>query len=96
MLAHAYKIILIVVLDHKHTEDMLLMVLMLLKKRLLSMLMTTVKLTVSTAYKSHMAMHASTENTYISLAREFQNIVQTQHGHLACCIMKITENVPVN
>ena len=43
------------------------------------MLMTTVKLPGAAAYESYMAMHITSLNTYISLARECQNIFQTQH-----------------
>ena len=60
------------------------------------MLMETMKLYGASAYDSHMAMHTSTVNTDISLAREFKNFFQTQHGHMDFWITVRTENVPVN
>ena len=42
------------------------------EKRLISMLMTTLQLSGAAAYDLHMAIHTSTANTDISLAREFQ------------------------
>ena len=41
-------------------------------KKLISMLITTVQLTGASDYDSQMLMHTSTENTDISLSREFQ------------------------
>ena len=60
------------------------------------MLMDTMKLYGASAYDSHMAMHTSTVNTDISLAREFKNFFQTQHGHMDFWIMARIKNVPVN
>ena len=48
------------------------------------------------AYASQMAIHTSTANTDISLAREYQKFFQTQHGHMACWITVRIESVPVN
>ena len=42
------------------------------EKRLILMLMTTVKRPGAESYESHMAMHTSAANTDISLARKFQ------------------------
>ena len=48
----------------------------------LSMLMTTVQLHNATKNNSQMVIHTSTENTYISLAKEFQNhLSSTSHAH---------------
>ena len=47
------------------------------------MLMTTVHLPGAAAYDSQMKIYTSTTNTDISLAREFQNIFQTQHVNMA-------------
>ena len=66
------------------------------EKRLLSILITTVQMTGAEYYDSQTANLTSTENTYISLARERFKIVQTQHGHTACWITVSTENVTVN
>ena len=49
--------------------------------------MTTVQMPGEEAYDSQMAMHTSTENTYISLAREFQKRLSDptrSHGLLRC------------
>ena len=69
MLAHAYNIITdhgvgvpgheIEVVDDLNATE----------KSFLSVFMTTVQLTGAVYYDSHMAMHTSPENTYISLAR---------------------------
>ena len=75
--------------------ERLFMVLMLLKN-LLSISMTTVQLPGIAAYDSHMEMHTSTENTEISLAREFQKHLSKptwahgflDHGKDIKCISK--------
>ena len=45
------------------------------------MLMKTWQLPGASAYDSYMAMHTSTLNKEIILAREFKNIFQTEHVH---------------
>ena len=60
------------------------------------MLIKTENLPGSSYYGSQMAMNTSTENIDNSLARKFQKIFQTQHGHMTCWITLSTENMPVN
>ena len=48
------------------------------------------------AYDSQITMHTSATDTDISLSRELQKIIQTQHGHMVFWISVWTENVPVN
>ena len=84
MLEHAYNIIIdCVVVAPGHVRE-IVDGLNATDKRFLSMLMTNVQLPGASAYYSQMTIHTSTSNTDITLASKFENIFQTQQGHIAC------------
>ena len=72
MLEHAYNIIIDRGVGEPGHEREVIDGLDATKKCLISMLITTVQLHGTEAYDSHTAIYTSTENTYISLEREFK------------------------
>ena len=72
MLAHAYKIIIYLGVGTLGHGREVIEGLNATNKSFISMLIITMQLPGEEAYELQMAMHTSTENTDISLAREFQ------------------------
>ena len=82
MLAHAYNIIIDVVVGAPVHGRWVVYGFNTTKERLFSILMKYVQLLGAGYYDVYMVVHTSTENTDIILARELKKIFQTQHRHM--------------